>query len=742
MRLVIGSFGCAAAFAGVALLGTRADDRGASNSEQKPNPSAAALGEEVPGPFVPLHPRTAEDRERLEAVRLYVAARSQEDRGHRIEAINLLEQALKKEPDSVAILRRLCGLSLMSGRNEQGMAYARRVIEADPGDTHTLARLINYYARKEEPAAAEALLRKVVDNPNLDKRSAGYLLAERELGTLYAEKLRQPDKAADAFAKVVEGLDSKAASAFTLSDQRRILGEDEAEAYAKFGEVFYNTRRYDLAIRAFRRGMVYAPDDTLLPIYLSKTLLRAGRGDEALATLEPFLKREPQGREPYDLLAEILIALKRQDEILPRLEAAAKADSKNTPLQYILADRYREAGQREKADALYKQLLQTQPDPQGFGALSASLLRDKKYDELIKVLGDALTKPETFEAVKPQIEAIANDPPVVDLVLDAGLKLQEAVPPRLSRTSRQVLAYVANKAKKQDKFLAIQRLVVKQGGDPQAYKELVDDLYKNLKYAEAASVLQELIAKFPAEKNDPRVLLLLAQALALAGQLDQALENAREAQKIDPNDAEALRLQGFILSRLGKDDDAIALYKSMIEKFPDNDEAVKRARQSLSIIYVNRDMLDEGERELEILLEKDPDDAGVNNDLGYLYADRGKNLEKAEMMIRKAVEDEPENGSYLDSLGWVLFKRGKLQEAVAPLEKAVKDPLADATIHDHLGDVYFKLKEIAKAKTAWEQAEKIASKATPPDKRLPEIRKKLESLRKLDLQPSGGGEKP
>jgi len=149
-----------------------------------------------------------------------------------------------------------------------------------------------------------------------------------------------------------------------------------------------------------------------------------------------------------------------------------------------------------------------------------------------------------------------------------------------------------------------------------------------------------------------------------------------------------------------------------------------------------------GEAELGILFERDPDEPGVNNDLGYLYADQGKNLEKAEAMIRKALQQRPDEGAYLDSLGWVLYKRGKAKEAVEPLEKAVKQLSSggDATIYEHLGDVYFRLHENAKAKAAWEQAEKSAAKAIPTDKRLGEIRKKLESLGKLTptLKPASG----
>ena len=106
------------------------------------------------------------------------------------------------------------------------------------------------------------------------------------------------------------------------------------------------------------------------------------------------------------------------------------------------------------------------------------------------------------------------------------------------------------------------------------------------------------------------------------------------------------------------------------------------ARSRLSVIYVNMGNYRKGEAELELLLQRNPDEAQPNNDLGYLYAEQGKNLEKAESMIRKAVAEEPENSAYLDSLGWVLFKRGKLDEARAQLEKAVEQPNTDATIFE------------------------------------------------------------
>jgi tetratricopeptide (TPR) repeat protein len=701
-----------------------------------PAPGPVPFGVDEVEPFVPLHPRTADDRKELDALREYVTARALENRRQPREAIALLEKALRDAPDSVSVLRRLSVLSLALGRNDDALKYARRVLEADPGDTETLTRLRDYHLRRGDAAGAEALLRSALENPKLDRHSAGYLLIQRSLGELYAGPLRQPEKAAEALARVVEGLDEKAANKISLGDQRRILGADEAAAYARFGLAFLEAKRPELAIRAFRRGLAYEPDHAELPRLLASGLLRAGHPDEALTALEPFLRRQPQGREPYELLVEILTAMNRAGEILPRLEAAAKNDPKNAPLQYFLADRYREAGQRDKADALYRQLLATQPDPQGFGALSASLLREKKSDELIQLLGEAFGKPETLQAVQPQIEAIVNDPDYVDELLVAALKLQQADPPKLSRESRLVLAYIANKAQKLAKLLPIQRAALRQDPNPQAYRELWVDLYRAGQYAEAAATLDELIARFPDEKN-PQTLAMLAQSRALAGDLEGALAAVEEGLKLDPNEQEGLRLKGYILGRLGRNDQAIAFYKDLLERFPNDPEVQKRARSGLSIIYVNMDELDKGEQELEILYQSDPNDAGVNNDLGYLYADRGKNLEQAEAMIRKAVAEEPDNPAYLDSLGWVLFKRGRIQEALPPLEKAAASETVDATILDHLGDVHFKLKDLKKAQVAWKRAEQAAAAAKPPDKKLEEIRKKLAALKDLDPDLTG-----
>ncbi len=182
----------------------------------------------------------------------------------------------------------------------------------------------------------------------------------------------------------------------------------------------------------------------------------------------------------------------------------------------------------------------------------------------------------------------------------------------------------------------------------------------------------------------------------------------------------------------------------MLKRHADNDQVVTVVRQTLSVIYVNRGDYGKGEAQLELLLARNPDDPLPNNDLGYLYAEQGKNLEKAELMIRKALQEEPDTYAYLDSLGWVLFKQGKTKEALAPLKKAAEQmksdaqergSASDATVLEHLGDVYFQLQQLGLAGDTWRQAAQAAAQAVPPDKRLPEIRKKIESLEKLGPMP-------
>jgi tetratricopeptide (TPR) repeat protein len=737
-------------------------------------------GDDAPRPFVPLRPSTTDDRHRLEVVRLYAAGRALEDRREWNDAVAVLQEALKLEPDSIAVSRRLCRLYIGAlGRPELAVDYGKRVLKSEPGDSETLSQLVEYY-RRNDAAAAESLLNEVLANPKLEPHAFGRLLAQNELGRLYSGRLHQTEKAADAYAKVMVALDDKSANRLTPVEMFRILGNNPSMGYYNLAMVFLAAKRDELAVKALEHGLVYDEDNTQISLLLADTLLKLKRGEQALAVVDRHIERQTPFVEAYELLARVLKALNREKEITPRLEAAARRDSKNIPLQYVLADRYQQAGENDKADALYKSLLSSQPTPQTYRALTSSLLKRKKAADFLKVVSEAIKRPESLEAIKSQLAAAAADDEMAEGMLEAGLKQATGAPKTLSKSTYEILSYIANgpaqdaqnKNRRLEKLLGIERTYAEQNPGPIVQSEIIDTLRLLGRYAEAATALEKLMVQHPGTKSVQRLVVLadlhrraghneavkstlreamrldpseglsqinLALLLSDANLVDDAVRVLREANQREPGNPDYDRYQGIILTRHGRNDEAIKVFDSMLKRFADNDDVIKAIRPILSIVYVNKGDYVKGEAELERLLERFPDEAEPNNDLGYLYAEQGKNLEKAETMIRKALSVQ-ENQAYLDSLGWVLFKRGKAKDALDTLIKAVEKSKEqaklegtnpDATILEHLGDVYFHLHDLRKAAESWGEAAKYAEQAVPPDKRLPEIRKKITSLEQL-----------
>jgi tetratricopeptide (TPR) repeat protein len=119
----------------------------------------------------------------------------------------------------------------------------------------------------------------------------------------------------------------------------------------------------------------------------------------------------------------------------------------------------------------------------------------------------------------------------------------------------------------------------------------------------------------------------------------------------------------------------------------------------------------------------EPDFAEALNYLGYMWAERGENLERAKKLIEKAVEQEPDNAAFQDSMAWVLFKMNRAEAALPWMLKAMKNnEEEDATLFDHLGDIYASMKDYSKARDAWERSLKIESNA--------EVKRKLETAPK------------
>jgi Tfp pilus assembly protein PilF len=204
------------------------------------------------------------------------------------------------------------------------------------------------------------------------------------------------------------------------------------------------------------------------------------------------------------------------------------------------------------------------------------------------------------------------------------------------------------------------------------------------------------------------------------------------------------RVRASILAEAEQYEPAIA---DCLELLKDSTNAgeIHEIRYTLSHVYALAKQMTKSEDQLELILKDDPADATACNDLGYLWADQNKNLPEAERLIRKALEldkkqkttgdlvtadGDRDNAAYLDSLGWVLFRRGKLAEAIEQLEKAssLDQGANDPVVWDHLGDVFSRLNEPAKAQSAWKKATACyedAARRRPKDDRYKEIQQKL-----------------
>jgi tetratricopeptide (TPR) repeat protein len=188
---------------------------------------------------------------------------------------------------------------------------------------------------------------------------------------------------------------------------------------------------------------------------------------------------------------------------------------------------------------------------------------------------------------------------------------------------------------------------------------------------------------------------------------------------------------GLVLMQLRRYDEAAAVYRKLLDRFGDDysssetREAVREARMALSHLAVLGNRLAEAEEYLEQVLDEFPEDPGAYNDLGYLWADQGKHLHRAKRMIELAVEAEPDNSAYRDSLGWVLFRLGQFDQAIVELEKAAAGR-PDGVILDHLGDAYLKVGDRHRAKEAFGRAAEAFRKQHEEEKaRLVEDKLKL-----------------
>ncbi len=692
------------------------------SSSLLPNDFQLQPGDDVLEPLDPLQGRDEAAAKKLEAKAWFMTGTLLESRNKFKEALKAYQKALELDATAIEVYRAAVPLAFSLNQDDLAVKYALQAIKLDPDDHRLLRRLGVHMAGKRQLGAAIELLEKAVQSQDLDKQSAIFVTLNRDLALLH-RAAGNIEKAADAYAIVFDAFQDPQKYSLDFQTRARLL-VNPAATYERMGQTFLDAKRTELAVKAFEfAAKENKGNPGILSFNLANVYFQTEQHDKALKELEKYFKASLQTRQlpAFRLLGQILAKLDRSKEFIPRLEKLARDDSDNALLQYYLAEQYLEDDRVEKALELLKKTLEKTNNPAGYAGLAGAYRRLKQPDNLLDALANAVKSGKNLSLVESELKEIQNDETLVADLLKIGEKKMTAKPVELEFAGGIVLAKLAAFIKDTPATIKFYRFVLKVQSDRAGliFEELGEYLLNVKDYQQAAEVFEEAANDARLSSSRPNSLFRLSQARALNGETDKALEAIRTAQKLLPSSPLLKFQEGLIHYHDDQLDKAKTIYEQVIKDHPDNEEIVRRSQTSLSNIYIRQNQFEKGEAILEEILKQDPDDPGINNDLGYMWADRGVNLERAEKMIRKAVKAEPENPAYLDSLGWVLYKLGKYDEAVKHLLSATELPGGDdPTILDHLADCYWKLNEAEKAISNWTTALEKAKADPKPDKDL------------------------
>ncbi|MGA9955799.1 MAG: tetratricopeptide repeat protein [Bradyrhizobium sp.] len=316
--------------------------------------------------------------------------------------------------------------------------------------------------------------------------------------------------------------------------------------------------------------------------------------------------------------------------------------------------------------------------------------------------------PLVQEAMR-EVEAGKKLPPIVDSPQAGAAEALYGIGSTLTRRGGEDLALV---------YLQLSLYLVPN--HPLALLSLAD-LYESVKKpAMAIKVYERVPASSPLKRNAQ---IQLAIDLDAADRTDDAIKILKGVTTDDPKDIEAIMALGNIERGRKKFADCTTTYSQGIDILP------KETDKNTWVYYYYRGICEErdkqwnkAEADMRKALDLQPEQPHVLNYLGYSWIDQGINLDEGMKMIKRAVDQRPDDGYIVDSLGWAYYRIGNYEDAVKNLERAIDLKPEDPTINDHLGDAYWRVGRTLEAKFQWAHARDL--KPEPED--LPKIEAKIE----------------
>ena len=609
------------------------------------------------------------------------------------KAIEEYRAAIDADPTSAYLTSGLAELYAKTGRIRDAVVEAQDIIKRNPNNLEARRLLGRIYLRSlgdmQSGSGSESVLKLAIEQyEQIVRLQPDSMDDHLLLGRLY--RLNNDLQKAEGEFKTAVKLQPDSEEAVTtlaylyneLGDTGRatqVLSsvpstERSAKLYAALGYTYEQQKQYKEAIDAYRHAIELDRDNLDAIRGLAQNLLNDGQTDAALEQYKVIADANPEDAQTYVRIAEIYRRQGKFDQALDNLKKAASMVQDSVEVPYNIAAIYQAQGRYDEAIPIMKDLLKK------------SEKADGKYSN-----GERSNRAVFLERLGSIYRDQGNNPAAIE-------------------TFRQIIAL---------------------GGDEnveRGYQQIIDTWREAKEWQKATDVAKEAVQKLP---NSRDLRMVLAAQQADMGESEKALKDVRAMLKGNSDDRAVYITLAQMYTRLRRFSEAEqALDKAeQLSTKPDDKEYVWFLRGST---FERSKRYAEAEEQFKKVLASDPEHASALNYLGYMLADQNVKLEEALGYIKRAVDLDPSNGAYLDSLGWAYFRLGKFELAEDNLLKASQKINTDPTVHDHLGDLYQKTGRLKLAATNWERAlvewnRTISAEVDPAD--VARVQKKLDSAR-------------
>lgn len=530
----------------------------------------------------------------------------------------------------------------------------------------------------------------------------------------------------------------------------------QADYHFAAGEAFSYEGQHQKAVDSFKLVLVYDPESSQVRLRLATEYLKLGLLSESLEQAEIASKKDPKSVEARLLMGALYSSLKVYDKAIKEYEQALKLDPENTEAPLYLGAIFAERRNYDKSLNYFRSLL-SNPDYKKpylawyyIGRVQSERPERKFQKAAEEAYQSALSsKPDHEES----IIALNNLYRLLGQTDKAIVMLEKfQVDQGPSETIAEILYQHYIEEEKYPEALAQLAIIEKTATDQLNIKvKIALIMMEQKQYESAVKKLNEILIEVP---ESDKIRFYLAAVYEELNQSDNAIVHFNKVQSHSQFFAESvvhstylLRQQNKISEALGVAKSAIekredvpqfyAVYSSLldetgdyqtaldillkgIEKFPENTQL----HFFLGSTYDRLGMKELVEKQMLRVLDLDPNHTQALNFIAFHYVETNQKLDQAEKYARQAISLDPKDGYIMDTLGWILFKRNKVTEAVRYLEMAHKAVPNEPIIAEHLGDVYLSQNLVDKAYSLYQHAANHESDA----QKLNAIRKKITSL--------------